>query len=465
MDDVGARPAAEEERRLRRVIVAAAVTQGAINLDFFAMGVALPRMAQDLGTTATALQWVVSGYLVAVGAFFVAGGRLGDILGRKRLLLVGVVIFALSSAIAGASPDPELVIALRVVQGVGAAIAFPVSLAIVTNAFPAGRVERAIGIVFGIAVIGTAAGPVVGGLLTEVLSWRFVFWLNIPIAVVVVGLVLTSVDESRDETVPRLIDLPGLVLIVGGVASISFTFDKADRWGWLSASTIGLLAVGLVLLLVFVLVESRVRYPLLDLSLFKIRVFSSMIAAGSVGNAVNNIVIFASTLYLQQGRDLSPVTAGAVFLAFSLGAAIAGQVSGRVERFPSWQVMCAALTVGGAASIGLSWSTGWAAYVPFFALAGFGFGLAWAYASVATQAAVPPDKAGAASGVVLTVLVGLGGIAVAVAASVIETRAGVSLAHATQELIRIGGALALAGAIAVALTSQGSRTSGALPRT
>jgi MFS family permease len=159
MDDVGARPAAEEERRLRRVIVAAAVTQGAINLDFFAMGVALPRMAQDLGTTATALQWVVSGYLVAVGAFFVAGGRLGDILGRKRLLLVGVVIFALSSAIAGASPDPELVIALRVVQGVGAAIAFPVSLAIVTNAFPAGRVERAIGIVFGIAVIGTAAGP------------------------------------------------------------------------------------------------------------------------------------------------------------------------------------------------------------------------------------------------------------------------------------------------------------------
>ena len=156
-----------DERRLRRVIIAAAVTQGAINFDFFAMSMALPEMARDLGTTITGLQWVVSGYLIALGACFVAGGRIGDIFGRKRLLIIGVVIFATTSAIAGAGNDPTMVIVFRVAQGVGAAIAFPVSLAIVTNAFPPQRVQRAIGIVFGTAVVGTAAGPFLGGLLTE----------------------------------------------------------------------------------------------------------------------------------------------------------------------------------------------------------------------------------------------------------------------------------------------------------
>jgi len=448
---------ATDERRLRRVVIAAAVTQGAINVDFFAMGVALPRMATDLDTTATDLQWVVSGYLVALGAFFIVGGRLGDILGRRRLLLVGVMIFAAASGLAGASPDPRFVILLRVVQGVGAAIAFPVSLAIVTNAFPRERVQRAIGIVFGIAVIGTAAGPFIGGLLTDVLSWRFVFWLNLPIAAIVVWLVVTSVEESRDETVPRRLDLPGLVLVVAGLASISIAFDKAADWGWASAATLGLMAFGSLSVVAFVLVEAKVRFPLLDLSLFRIRVFDVMTAAGTVGNIVYNVVIFGSTLYLQQVRGLSPVMAGVVFLALSLGASTAGQVSGRVERLPSWLVMCVALLIGGVAAIGLSWSTSWSAYVPFFALAGFGLGLSWAYASVSTQAVVPPEKAGAASGLVLTALVGLGGIAVAVAASVIETRRGAGTGHAIQELIRAAGAVALVGAGAVAVFGRDRR--------
>jgi EmrB/QacA subfamily drug resistance transporter len=452
-----------DERRLRRVIIAAAVTQAAINVDFFAMGVALPRMAADLDTTATSLQWVVSGYLVALGACFVAGGRLGDLYGRKRLLLVGVTIFAVSSAIAGASPDASLVIALRIVQGVGAAIAFPVSLAIVTNAFPPERVQRAIGIVFAIAVVGTAAGPFLGGLLTETLSWRFVFWFNVPVAAIVVWLVLTSVDESRDETVPRRLDVPGLVLIVSGVAAVSIAFDKAADWGWLSPSTIGLFGAGAVLLVAFIAVERRVAFPLLDLSLFDIRVFDVMIAAGAMGNIAYNVVIFGSTLYLQQVRDLSPIMAGVVFLALSLGASIAGQVSGRVERFASWSVMCVALVVGGLASIGLSFSTEWFVYVPCFAVTGFGLGLGWAYASVATQAAVPPAKAGAASGVVLTVLVGLGGMAVAVAASVIETRQGAGFASAIEDVIRISGVLAVVTAAVVAVAGRTGRTGRTAP--
>ena len=440
-----------DERKLRRVIVAAAVTQGAINFDFFAMSMALPEMAHDLGTTITGLQWVVSGYLIALGACFVAGGRIGDIFGRKRLLIIGVAIFATTSAIAGAGNDPTMVIVFRVAQGVGAAIAFPVSLAIVTNAFPPQRVQRAIGIVFGTAVVGTAAGPFLGGLLTELLSWRFVFWVNVPIAVVVIWLVATSVDESRDESVPRHLDVAGLLLIVAGVASISFAFDKAAEWGWTSASTLGLIIGGVILLVLFVVVEARVRYPLLDLTLFRIRVFNVMISAGTVANAAYTLIIFASIVYLQQVRVLSPIEAGIVFLAMSIGASIAGQVSGRVERFPSWLVMVVAMVVGGLGTIGLSSAHEWWAYVPCFAVTGFGLGLAWAFTSVATQAVVPPAQAGEASGIVLTILVGVGGLAVAVGASIIETHGGTNLEAAVEWMIRVSGIVAVLGAAVVAL--------------
>ena len=417
-----------DERKLRRVIVAAAVTQGAINFDFFAMSMALPEMARDLGTTITGLQWVVSGYLIALGACFVAGGRIGDIFGRKRLLIIGVAIFATTSAVAGAGNDPTMVIVFRVAQGVGAAIAFPVSLAIVTNAFPPQRVQRAIGIVFGTAVVGTAAGPFLGGLLTESLSWRFVFWVNVPIAVVVVWLVATSVDESRDESVPRHLDVAGLLLIVAGVASISFAFDKASEWGWTSAATLGLIVGGLVLLVVFTVVEARVRYPLLDLSLFRIRVFDVMISAGTVANAVYTLIIFASIVYLQQVRALSPIEAGLVFLALSIGASIAGQVSGRVERFPSWLVMVVAMVIGGLGHRGPQLSP--RLVVLRAVLRGHGLrarvGVGVHVRRHAGNRATGHRPA-QASGVVLTLLVGVGGLAVAVGASIIETHGGPNL--------------------------------------
>ncbi len=440
--------------RLRGVIVVAAVTQGVINMDVLAMGIALPTMAEDLDTTVTDLQWVVSGYLVALAAFFVAGGRAGDILGRRRLLLVGLALFGLSSLVAGAAPSAELVIAARIVQGLGAAIAFPVSIAIVTNAFPPERVARAIGIVFGFGVIGTAAGPFVGGLLTEVASWRLVLWINVPIVVAVMWLVLVTVDESRDETAPRRIDLPGLALIAGGVAAVSIGADMAGERGWGSPATLGPLLLGLLLLAAFVAVERRVANPLLDLGLFRIPTLPTVLCAGSASNIVYNTVIFSSTLYLQQVRDLSPLQAGLVFVALAAGATVAGQVSGRLERFPSWLVMATGMTIGGVAAIGVGSSESWGAYVPFFALAGLGLGLGWAYTSVATQAIVPPQKAGAAGGLVLTLLVGLGGIAVAAASSVIEARGGPDMGDVIGDLIIAAGVFALVAAAAVALVSR-----------
>jgi EmrB/QacA subfamily drug resistance transporter len=458
MTGSGAQADRRERARLRRVVIAAAVTQAAINLDFFAMGVALPRMAEDLGTTVADLQWVVSGYLVALGAFLVVGGRLGDLYGRRRWLVAGVAVFGLSSALAGSMSEPVLVIAFRVLQGVGAAVAFPLSLAVVTNAFPAERVQRAIGVVFGIAVAGTALGPFLGGFLTEAVGWRAVFWINVPIAAVVLVLVLTSVGESRDDGADRRLDVVGLLLVVTGVAALTLGFDLAAGWGWGSPRTLGLLATGVVLLVGFVVVERRSDHPLLDLSLFRLRVFDVVVAAGTIGNVVYNVVIFGSTLYLQQVRDLSPIEAGAIFLALSLGASVAGQLSGRLGRFPAWAVMAVALALGAAGTLGLSLSDGWALYVPMFAISGLGLGLAWAFTSVATQAVVPPAKAGAASGVVLTLLIGIGGIAVTVASSFLEGAAPGRLGPSIEDLLRGAAVLALLGAlVAVALGRRAPR--------
>lgn len=448
----------EERARLRRVVVAAAITQAAINLDFFAMGVSLPRMADELGTTVVDLQWVVGGYLVAVGACLVAGGRLGDLYGRRRWLVIGVVLFGVASALAGSMSVPNLVIAFRVLQGVGAAIAFPLSLAVVTNAFPPARVQRAIGVVFGIAVAGTALGPFVGGLLTEVLGWRSVFWLNVPIAVVVLALVASSVGESRDEDAPPGLDVPGLVLVVAGVAALTLGVDLASDWGWASARTLGLIGLGVALLAAFVVVERRSAHPLLDLGFFRSRVFVVVLVAGTVGNVVYNVAIFASTLELQEVRGLTPVVAGVVFLALSLGASVAGQLSGRLEDVASWAVMAGALAVGALGTAGLTLSDAWAVYVPMFALTGFGLGLAWAYTSVATQALVAPAKAGAASGLVLTLLIGVGGIAVTVASSFLGGGAAdAGMAAAIQDLLRGGAVVALVGAVLAVLLGRGRR--------
>src|SRR6478736_4425551 len=174
------------------------------------MNLALPRMAFDLKTTAPDLQWVISVYMLALGAFMVPAGRIGDIFGRRRALLAGVALFGLASALCAVAPTAGLVIAFRALQGVGAALIFPVSVAVLTNAFPAVRAGHSIGLAYGIAGLGYAAGPLVGGLLTQTLGLRWIFWLLVPISLVSLVIAALTVPESSDETVPRRIDLSGL---------------------------------------------------------------------------------------------------------------------------------------------------------------------------------------------------------------------------------------------------------------
>ena len=174
-----------EPVRFRWILTSVSMALFCVQIDYFAMNLALPRMAHDLNTTTTDLQWVISVYMLALGAFMVPAGRIGDIFGRRRALLAGVALFGAASAMCALAPSAGLVIAFRAVQGVGAALIFPVSVSVLTNAFPSARASHAIGLAYGIAGLGNAAGPLIGGLLTETVGWRWIFWLNVPLTLVV----------------------------------------------------------------------------------------------------------------------------------------------------------------------------------------------------------------------------------------------------------------------------------------
>jgi MFS family permease len=202
-------PAGRPAARPGAALVAASLALFLVDLDFFALNLAVPAIAQNLRVSVTDLQWVISGYMLALGAFLIPGGRLGDILGRRRTLIAGVALFSGASTVCGVVDSADVVIGFRLVQGIGAAIIFPICVAVVTNAFPGGAAERAIGNLYGLAAVAVAVGPFFGGFITEAVSWRAVFLVNLPLGVAAIALALWGIRESRDETVPTRSISPG----------------------------------------------------------------------------------------------------------------------------------------------------------------------------------------------------------------------------------------------------------------
>ena len=400
------------------IVVASAVALFVVNLDFFAVSVALPETADSFGVTATQLQWVVSAYLLALAAFLIVAGRLADLFGRKTWLLIGCAVFGGASLAAGSAASAEILIATRIVQGAGAAILMPVCIAVVTNAVPPAQVRRAVGVVFGVAAVGQGFGPLFGGAITEISSWRWVYWINVPIVALVAVLVIWAVPQSRDASDERRIDWPGLVLVIVGISAFTYGVDAAALVGWVAPRSLGMMLLGSGVLAAFVLWQRSAQPPLLELGLFRIREFSVMTLAGMVGNATGVTTVFLATVYLQSVEGMSALMAGLALLFFSAGVMVAAQASGRLDRFASWGVMMVALGVGatGLIVMGVALDST-AAFIAGSLLASLGSGLSWSFASVVTQSVVPRDKAGAAYGVVLTILIGVGGVAIAIAAT------------------------------------------------
>jgi EmrB/QacA subfamily drug resistance transporter len=455
-----AEPSAARRAAGRGVVAAVALAIFCVDVDFFALNLALPATARELHVTTTNLQWAITVYQLTLASFLIPGGRLGDLLGRKRVLLTGIGVFGLSSVLCGASQSADMLIAARFLQGIGASMLFPVGISVITNAFPVAERGKAIGNVYGIGAIGTAIGPFVGGLLTDTLDWRWVFFFNVPFVLGAFVLTLRNVEESRDTSAQH-IDFRGLAAVALGVAAFTYAIDRGSTWGWLNGRTLGLAALGIALLVAFLFIERRVRSPLVDLALFRNIPYVLVTGAGMVGNLAFCLMLFLETIYLQQVRGLSPLLAGVVFLGPALANAGAGLLAGRLGARGSLphHVMGVALALGALGLFGLSIATAWPWYISVFALAGFGLGISWAYTSVGTQAVVPETMAGGASGVTLAIVVGAGGLAVVVGATLLEilTADGTSATDAIQTMMAVVGGLA-------ALTALGLAASGRLIR-
>ncbi len=442
-----------------RAVAAVAVGMFCVQVDFFALSLALPRMASELGETTTNMQWVLSAYMIAVGAALIPAGRLGDLRGHRRVLVVGLVIFGGSSLICGLANSYPLLIAFRSLQGLGAATLLTVSVASVTNTVTEQRRAAAIGALFGAANVGTALGPFIGGLLTEQFSWRWVFLLNVPLAAVAIVCCLMWLPKTKPSGPSTRIDWLGLVLVSAGIVAVAYAADRGGDWGWTSPLFLGCLALAALLMVAFVVTERRVQDPLVDLSLFRNSAFVRITLGGTVANIVYAITVLSTTIYLQEARGLSPIMAGVVFLAPSVAVAISGPLAGRLA---SWQpvpvLIPATLIFGGASLLAVSAVDAWALYVPLLGITGFALGLGWALPNIGIQGVVEPARAGEAAGVSLTALVAIGGIAVAVAGTLIEAGGGgpAGAAAGTKDLLR--GAAVLSVVAGVILLVAARRT-------
>jgi EmrB/QacA subfamily drug resistance transporter len=408
------------------VLAAVGLAQVLVTLDYFSLTVALPQMAHDLDVTTTDMQWALTAYLVSFASLMVAGGRIGDILGRRRTLLVGIVVFGAASLLCGLAYDEYMLVACRVLQGIGAAILFPVSMGVVGNAFDEETRPRAIGIVVLVSTVGTALGPLVGGVLTDALDWRWVFLLNVPFSVLAAVMVMLFVSESRDETVSRHVDYRGVVTLSAAIVALTLVIDRGPTWADSDpAALAGCLVAVVALFVAFVLLERRVESPLVDLPTFRSHGFVMVTVSGFLSNFLWALSVFVATLWLQDVKGLSPLESGLAFLAMSAGVACAGPLSGRlVVRHDVGGLMAIAALIGAAGAVGVSLVDALPAWLPLFGVLGLGVGVNYALVNQGALASVPPEKAGAASGIALTALVIGAAVATVLAATLLEELSG-----------------------------------------
>ena len=419
-------------------------------LDSTVVALALPSIRHDVGASAAGLQWVMNGYLLAITALVVTAGRLGDIFGRKRLFLVGLVLFALGSVLSGAADDELTLICGRVLQGVGAAPMLPLSLAIVCNAFPAEQQARALGIWAGISAVALGIGPLAGGALVDV-DWRLIFWINLPIAALGIAIMALAAPESTDPSSGRRIDLSGLVTLGVGLTALVLALVQARVWGGGVTALLVLLGVGS--LYAFWRIEHRAREPIVDFSLFRNGpYFGASAAAFALVGAYWSVMFFQSQ-YLQDVRGHSAVLSGLLILPITVPMIFVSPFSGRlIARFGARRLMTVGMALGTLGLLALtqidagsSYALLLAGYLPF----GVALGLVYAPMSTAAMAAMPAEKVGIASGVLAMDRVMAGTIALAVTGAVFHALLGDdgsfadSVARSTWVLV----ALCAAGAV------------------
>ncbi|MGH8867904.1 MAG: MFS transporter [Actinomycetes bacterium] len=378
----------------------------AICVNTTAINTALPAIADELDASLVTLQWVVNGYILAAAAFVVPGGQLGDVLGRRRVMLAGAAVFAASSLVVALAPNPSVLVAGRVLQGVGSAFLLPGTMSIAAAALGPARRTMAVSLWAAVAGLGIALGPLFGGLLAATVGWRWVWWLNLPVMALTVVLCLAYVPDWRDRARRLVVDVPGIVLLALGSLALVVFLTEASDWGWTSPVGLGVLAAGVILLVAFVRLERRRADPLVHLELLRVPAF----LGANVGTLASNVVLIGGfylfNLFLQSLLllDLSPAEAGVALLPLNGAYFALSLVAGPLgRRYGTGPVAAAGFVLLGAGSAWLSLldvGFGYADVWPPFVVLGLGLGLTIGPTSAAGVVAVERNRAGEASGMV-----------------------------------------------------------------
>ena len=398
--------APEARHRRIAVLLICCMSLLIVGLDVTAVNVALPSIGRGLDADVSDLQWTVAGYSLVMASLLMLAGSIGDRFGRKRTFVTGLSVFSLASLLCSVAPNVELLVAFRVLQGVGGSMMNPVAMSIVTNTFTDPR-ERAQAVgVWGAAFgISMALGPIVGGALVDSIGWRSIFWINLPVGLAAILLTLRYVPESRAPR-PRRFDAVGQLLVSTLLATLTFAIIEAPSHGWLSAPIVAALCASAAALIGLLVYEPRREEPLIDLRFFRSTPFASSVAIAVAAFAAFGGFLFLSTLYLQEVRGLSPVDAGLAVTPMALMIVVASPLSGRIvgRRGPRLPLLIAGtlLTLGAVLLTGLGPTTPFVWLVVAYVVFGLGFGFVNAPVTNAAVSGMPRAQAGVASAVAST---------------------------------------------------------------
>jgi EmrB/QacA subfamily drug resistance transporter len=430
-------------------------------VDVTIVTVALPNMASELHAGFSGLQWVIDAYALALAALLLGVGSLADRLGRQRIYLAGLVVFALASLACGLAPSSPVLIAARAVQGAGAAAMLAMTLALLSTTYRGAARGTAFGVWGATSAAAAATGPLLGGLLTQGLSWRWIFFVNLPIAAVTIALAALVLREPREPERrsggASGLDLPGVATFTLAAGAATTALVRVPRAGWGAASNLGLLAAAVVALAAFVVIERRSDTPMLDLGLLRRGSFSGVLIAATLLSAAAFATLVYASLWLQSALGLSPIGGGLVLAPLAACSLMVSLIVGRflhggAARFAIGGGLLA-IGVGDLLQTGLSRGSGWPALIAGFVVTGIGVGLATPTLASAAMAAVPPARAGMAAGAVNTarqlgLALGIGALG-----SVYDDRVGAhGAANALGATFLVAGAAGLAaGTIALIL--------------
>jgi EmrB/QacA subfamily drug resistance transporter len=443
-------------------------------LDVAIVNVALPSIKTDLGFSQESLQWVITAYAIFFGGFLLLGGRLADLLGRRRLFVAGLVLFTVMSLLDGLAWSEGSLIVFRALQGLGAAMLSPAALSILMTTFREGRERNlALGIWGAASGSGGAAGVLLGGALTSAFSWSWIFFINVPAGLIVLAFVPFLLQESRANLDHRHFDTAGAVSITGGLMLLVYAMTRAAQHGWLTAETIGLLAASTALVAGFVVIELRSKAPLLPLRIFRLRTLTASNISGLLLAAAVFSQFFLLTLYMQQVLHYSALKTGVAYVALTLSIiAFSGIAQALTTRLGVRPVLTAglALSAGGLilyAQLPVGGHYFWDLF-PAFMLSGVGLALAFVSMSIGALTGVGQSDAGVASGLINTSQQIGGAVGVAAATTIattftsryVDAHSGVSaltgaaLTHGFQVAFYALAAIAVAGAVVAALLTE-----------